>query len=558
MLAIYTRLSKQDEDSNSIDNQLREGKAFAKDNNYTNYKIYNEGEGVSGTLNIAERPKLNELLYDIEQGNVKSVWMRNQNRLDRDSLTFFIFADATKKNDVNVYFGSSEKMDFNDPTTLLQSSILSNLNAYQAQLQGMQTKKSLGDSAKLGQVWGVIPYGYSRSKEKKPIVNDDEAEVIREIFNLSLSGWGVKRIGTYLNKKGVPTRMNKLDGKLKIRNKFDGSLTLRDYKDIPWSDRTVLGILRNKWYIGERTYQKIKYTNIPPIINRDMFDEVQIRLDNRVNGGGKKVEYRYLLKGLLRCHKCGRNYYGRKRSNGKDNFYMCSSKRYPTKNCGSSGINITMLESFIVKHLFTSKDLLNHLREIESTDNSLNELIKELEQLHNQLDSENKTVQHLANLIANPDLTNDEIFIGKYNTAKTNVKTIQGRIKSVQKLIDERSNSKRLKEYENERNNVDLSNFTALKTSIKQIIKKIDIQTSTDKKGKVIYTVSISYNGYDEVSTFTTSQPYQEWLYILKASRDIPDKKVGWGIYLNSTRISPVDGGGLKPIIVDGDLIEFN
>lgn len=46
MLGIYTRLSKQDEESNSINNQLREGKQFATDFHYSDIKIYNEGEGV--------------------------------------------------------------------------------------------------------------------------------------------------------------------------------------------------------------------------------------------------------------------------------------------------------------------------------------------------------------------------------------------------------------------------------------------------------------------------------------------------------------------------------
>jgi site-specific DNA recombinase len=58
MLGIYTRLSKQDEESNSINNQLREGKQFAADFHYSDIKIYNEGEGVSGGLDIVDRPKL--------------------------------------------------------------------------------------------------------------------------------------------------------------------------------------------------------------------------------------------------------------------------------------------------------------------------------------------------------------------------------------------------------------------------------------------------------------------------------------------------------------------
>ena len=46
MLAIYTRLSKEDSKSTSIENQIQEGKMFAQSKNFLNYEIYNEGEGV--------------------------------------------------------------------------------------------------------------------------------------------------------------------------------------------------------------------------------------------------------------------------------------------------------------------------------------------------------------------------------------------------------------------------------------------------------------------------------------------------------------------------------
>ena len=56
-LAIYVRLSKDDEESNSIENQIREGKDFASRQGL-DYQVYNEGKGVSGTWSIEDRPAL--------------------------------------------------------------------------------------------------------------------------------------------------------------------------------------------------------------------------------------------------------------------------------------------------------------------------------------------------------------------------------------------------------------------------------------------------------------------------------------------------------------------
>ena len=87
MLAIYTRLSKEDSESTSIKNQLREGKSFAKDNGFNDIKIYDEGQGISGGAEIKDRPQLFKLLQDISSKIITTVWFRNQNRLERNSST---------------------------------------------------------------------------------------------------------------------------------------------------------------------------------------------------------------------------------------------------------------------------------------------------------------------------------------------------------------------------------------------------------------------------------------------------------------------------------------
>ena len=71
MLAIYTRLSREDDQSASIDNQIREGKAFAKKHDYQ-LTIYNEGEGVSGTLELNDRPELLNLINDVKKELVEN------------------------------------------------------------------------------------------------------------------------------------------------------------------------------------------------------------------------------------------------------------------------------------------------------------------------------------------------------------------------------------------------------------------------------------------------------------------------------------------------------
>jgi site-specific DNA recombinase len=140
MLAIYTRLSREDSESTSIENQLREGKSFAKDNGFNDIHIYNEGQGVSGGAEIKDRPQLFKLLQDISDNEIKTVWFRNQNRLERNSSTWHIFTTEAKKYKVDIYF-NDKLFDFENPQDNLYGTIQSALNQYQKDLQSTQTKR---------------------------------------------------------------------------------------------------------------------------------------------------------------------------------------------------------------------------------------------------------------------------------------------------------------------------------------------------------------------------------------------------------------------------------
>ena len=185
MLAIYTRLSKEDSDSTSIKNQTREGQKFAKDKGFNDVEIYNEGEGISGGAEIKDRPQLFQLLQDFRENKIKAVWFRNQNRLERNSSTYAIFISEAQKYKVEVYF-SDRLLDFDNPSDNLLGTITSAINQYQKDLQAVQTKRSLIDNVKEGKVWSVVAYGYKSDKGYLAI-DETESKIVKEVYDLSLS-----------------------------------------------------------------------------------------------------------------------------------------------------------------------------------------------------------------------------------------------------------------------------------------------------------------------------------------------------------------------------------
>ncbi|OAB78759.1 recombinase family protein [Cochleicola gelatinilyticus] len=355
MLAIYTRLSREDDDSTSIKNQIREGKAFAKLHNNKSFEIYNEGEGISGTLSVENRPALDQLIKDIISKKITVIWMRNQNRLERSTYTYHYFIKYAKENNISVYFGDKGKLDYNDPTTYLQGSILSAINQYAADLQSHQTKKSLLDNAKEGKFHGIPPYGYKKNENRVVVIDEEEAKVVRRIYALSLEGNGQSKIAEFLTADNIPTRYNKIGkGTLTTTNKFTKEKTTTKKSNITWSGNTIRGIITNTVYKGEKLY-KGEIFKIEPIISAEYWQQVNDNLKNNRNTSGAKTNtYNYLLKGLIRCGKCGRNFYGRTRKDKKDHYYMCSSKRIKNENCGNRSINIDFIENFIWNQFFTN------------------------------------------------------------------------------------------------------------------------------------------------------------------------------------------------------------
>ncbi len=346
MLAIYTRLSREDEESSSIQNQIREGKWFAEENGYNGYQIYNEGAGVSGTWDIDKRPELFKLIQDIKKNKIHTVWFRNQNRLGRNMETYIAFINVCIKSKTKIFFDGKE-FDYTDPTEDLIGNVLSALNSYTTKLQSKQTKKALLDNVKLGKAHSVNAYGYTTDENSYLVVDETESKIVEWMFIEHINGKGCNKIAEELNAQGVPTRYSKL------KNNTKGI----------WHDKTVRDILRNTLYYGRRRWRG-EFYDAPAIVTKIIFDNSLRAFEANQNNRGKKVEHKYLLNGIIKCGVCGRNMRGRRRSNGKDNAYTCTGKRLKgDEKCENRSMNIDAMEDFIWNRFFVDNRFLELVKE---------------------------------------------------------------------------------------------------------------------------------------------------------------------------------------------------
>ncbi|MGD0341800.1 MAG: recombinase family protein [Bacteroidales bacterium] len=419
-LGIYCRISKaKDGNDLSIPDQKHKGIKKAKELGLP-YELYID-EGISGASDkIEDRPEFARFIADISNGTLSAVYAYDQSRFERNPQVRFLINQIFKKTNITYYTELDGLVDLNDPQAEFFGDLLSVINKYHVTLTKIKVKSALKTRVESGKAHSILPYGYKKDESGTLIVDEEESDIIKKIYDLSLSGMGTRSIANFLNDNGVLTRYNKIQtGTISTKNKFTGTVTVTDKKDIKWAGNTIRNIIKNTIYKGERVYSQEIY-KVPEIINSTKWEKAQKNLESNRNNSGKKVVHRYLLKGLLRCGICGRNMYGRSRVNKHDNYYMCSSKRIKGENCRNRSINIDKIEAFIWDRFFKGDDFLNRIRkEFTRDDTKLVELKKQIETLEHKLSTFENEKNRAIELVVKGTLSEKDVksVINKTNKA---------------------------------------------------------------------------------------------------------------------------------------------
>jgi len=345
-LGIYTRVSTDEQAIKglSLENQLKRGKELAMKLG-CDFKVFSDA-GLSGKIPFDKRPGLNSLLNDVVAKKIDMIFVIDQDRLSRaDIIQTTLIKNIIKENGVRL-FELDKETDLNDINQELLTDIKSLLNAFEIKKTSGRIKTVLEQNVQLGKVGGgpLLPYGYTKDENKMLIIDQKESEIVKLIYKHSLEGKGTKMIATILNGMGIPTKrgLAKNGKTLKVKGKVKSNFV--------WRDAVVYKILTNSLYMGERIYREKKYA-CPAIVDRTTFNLVADKLKRRNYFKNTTNKYDYLLKGLIYCPVCKGRFFGHKRMNGKDNAYVCNSKRYGGEFCGNNGINIDYLDDLVIENI---------------------------------------------------------------------------------------------------------------------------------------------------------------------------------------------------------------
>jgi site-specific DNA recombinase len=304
MVAIYVRVSTQEQarEGYSIGEQTERLKTYCAAMNWNEYRVYTDA-GFSGAN--TNRPALQEMLRDIRAGIINRVLVYKLDRLSRSQRdTLSLIEDDFIPNKCD-FTSLNENFDTSTPFGRAAIGIL----AVFAQLEREQIKErmQMGADARAKEgKWhgGVTPFGYKYNGGVLEIV-PEEAEIIREIFEMYAAGIGSKMIASSLNNRGI---------------------SHRGYK---WNDTSVTRLLTNKTVIGElRRCGKWIPGNQNAAVSADLYDRA-----NKILAARRKAVFERntrpgkataILTGYLFCAQCGQRY--AKWISGRYSYYRCRGR----------------------------------------------------------------------------------------------------------------------------------------------------------------------------------------------------------------------------------------
>lgn len=359
-VAIYTRVSTTDQarEGHSLEEQEKRLKARCVSNNYVVYKVYTDA-GISGK-SAENRPSYQQMLRDMKKRKFNLIMAFKMDRISRSIMDFEDFFNELKKYNCGIEF-LCENIDTTGAAGMMFARILGIFAQFERELIQERTLVGVESAVNKGHFGGIPPLGYKHKldingkKLKQWEIAEDEAKIVKEIFELCASGKTYFQISKILKEK-YPMVISSIR-----KDKETGEEKVIYRK---WNDSSISCILNNKCYMGVYEYRKCLKNKdtieivgvVPTIITEELYNDCQDMIAR--NGRNYYRSKNYLFIQRLVCPHCGRIMAcnGAKNKNKKEYLY------YKCKNC-----NIYVREELIENALINK---LNNLMELSSIINN--------------------------------------------------------------------------------------------------------------------------------------------------------------------------------------------
>ena len=351
---IYARFSSHGQNEQSIEAQVRICKECAEKNNIKIVNVYSD-KARTGTNDA--RPAFQCMIADAKSGAFQYIVVYMFDRFARNRRDSILYKEMLKENGIKV-ISALEPIAEDEGGEFYEMFLEWNAEKYSKRLS-KRVRDGIDTSIANGHFCGgTVIFGYKLVNEpipgksnkfiKKVVIDEEEAKIIRLVFDYYKNGYTKKEIAQMLNEQGYRVRGKKIVGKT-----FDKYIV-------------------NPKYTGEFTFGGRVCNNMyPQIIDKETFNAVQEKLaKNRYTLGGQETaRIPYLLTGKLFCGHCGT---GMVADSGKDRhgnmhyYYTCKKRR--KHECDKSREHKDNLELYVTTCV---RDFLSNRENAETAVNDV-------------------------------------------------------------------------------------------------------------------------------------------------------------------------------------------
>ena len=286
-----------------------------------------------------ERPNYSALLAEVEKGNIDTILFSELTRLGRNSTELLAEVQRLQDKGVDLYFEKQNfwaRHDKQDMGSHILLAVLAITATYEIEL--FAERSISGKIEKVIKGGGIggdnNAYGYMNDENKIMVVREDEAEIVRRIFNMYADGKSTIDICDILNTEGVPTSYGTRIKEFKENRERKGLAPktyhhFKDQENFEWRPSAIAKLLCKELYKGHRVVQfhkpqvdklekkkgeqvereiirtiDLQFEDLR-IIDDELFQRVQDRLAQAAYNKNNAIKHDNLLKPKLICGECG-------------------------------------------------------------------------------------------------------------------------------------------------------------------------------------------------------------------------------------------------------------
>lgn len=325
---VYIRVSTEDQarEGFSLGEQEEKLLQLCKFKELEAYKVYKDA-GISAK-DMEHRPQFQAMLQDMKEGKINYIVAYKLDRITRSVRDLEELISVLEQYNC---FLLCDRDDVNTSTANGRFFVrmLTVLSQLEIEIVSERTKFGLNGAIKSGHIPGQRPFGYTKSEDKKMIIDNATRPYVEKIFDMYLEGKSFQQIANYFKENNI-------------------------YPKKKWHDTTIQKIIDNKIYMGDYEQYKrigkqenlepIVYMNVvEPIISRAKWEECQKQKERNQRTYTRDRIYTFFQR--LKCPSCGR-IMKCKGSGGSKRKYMYYTCEHCHVNFNENYVE-ELLESFI-------------------------------------------------------------------------------------------------------------------------------------------------------------------------------------------------------------------